>query len=259
MTPRWMEKRYVKDGLSLRDIAREIGRSTNFVRDRLIKRGVVFSKGVRISKKMVGKPSSRRGATLSRKHREVLRKIAMGNTYCVGRTYTEKTLHKMRESQRRRHSTPDAMKKRAVSAITRIKRQKFKNLLKSLLRKSGNKKSGRTSDVMGYTREELVRHISFLFLPGMSWEDRTSFSIDHIVPVAEFIKRGIVEPKIVCSLVNLQPLKPKTNRSKSAKYTGPFKYDLERINEFNQKKVPAYRRQILTKKSVSSPYEEGIV
>lgn len=97
-------------------------------------------------------------------------------------------------------------------------RSKCKNLLRRVLQLTGKKKVSKTYNELGYTEKELLAHISAQFKDGMSWENRESFHIDHIVPIDWHIKNGITDPKIINALSNLQPLYPHENRKKSNKY-----------------------------------------
>lgn len=190
---------YVDGGLSIREIAERYGYSKNWMRDKLIIAGVIFDKNPRISRKLMGRPSPRKGAKLSPEQRA---RIGEG------------------------HRKPGA-------EIRLIQRRAFKSLLLRSLRQVGGTKRGNTAELLGYSGAHLAAHIEKQFRPRMSWGQRSTFHIDHIVPVIEFIKRGVTDPKIVCSLINLQPLFPAENRTKHATYTGDFAVDLAKIISFN--------------------------
>lgn len=253
------------DGQSMRDIAKRVGRSANYVRDRFAAAAVPIDRKRHIAIKAIGRPSARKGVKLSAEQCAAMGDRARGNKYCVGRKVSDETRQRMRDamlernrrwleegcpypsSQRRdmpravakqRQSRPPTPRPRAwvdpeTARLTEHQRQKFKRVLKSLLRATKCRKRAKTADALGYTRDQLVAHIQRQFRPGMSWSDRASFSIDHVVPVVEFIRRGITDPKVACSLANLQPLTPYENRKKSDKYHGDFDDDLRRIIEFN--------------------------
>ena len=71
--------------------------------------------------------------------------------------------------------------------------------------------------MLGYTCEELKAHIESQFVGGMSWENRAAFHIDHIIPIAHYLKNGITDPAIINALSNLQPLWATDNLSKGVK------------------------------------------
>lgn len=77
----------------------------------------------------------------------------------------------------------------------------------------------RTSDVLGYTKEEFIKHIERQFIKGMSWENFGKWHIDHITPISYFLKNGEKNPKVINALPNLQPIWAKDNLSKHAKIT----------------------------------------
>lgn len=70
---------------------------------------------------------------------------------------------------------------------------------------------------LGYTQKQFKTHIENLFLDGMSWDNRSEWHIDHIVPVSWWLKNGITDVSIINDLLNLQPLWIKDNLTKSDK------------------------------------------
>jgi hypothetical protein len=83
--------------------------------------------------------------------------------------------------------------------------------------------------LVGYSPEDLRKHLEKLFKPGMSWGNYGSvWHIDHIVPKAAF---NIVSPRDIdfrkCwSLDNLQPLWARENSIKQDKLERPFQPSL---------------------------------
>lgn len=71
---------------------------------------------------------------------------------------------------------------------------------------------------LGYSREEFKARIESQFLPGMSWENHGEWHIDHIRPVAMFVREGITDTCLIHSLDNLQPLWARDNQRKGARY-----------------------------------------
>lgn len=169
----------------------------------------------------------RLGATHTDASKALISQSKVGNKYCVGRQISHETRAKIGAASRLR------ARPKEVSAAVESQRQRFKRVLKSVLRPAKIRKRESTSAALGYTRERLVAHIEAQFAPGMSWADRKTFSIDHKVPVVEFIRRGITDPKIVSSLANLGPMVPRDNRVKSDRYDGDFASDLAAILKFN--------------------------
>lgn len=99
--------------------------------------------------------------------------------------------------------------------------QKFKLKLqiRSRLAKAFNakgwKKSRRTEEMIGCLFDRLVLHIERQFLPGMSWENRSEWHIDHIVPLAS--ASSLEEMERLNHFTNLRPLWASDNLSKGAK------------------------------------------
>lgn len=83
-------------------------------------------------------------------------------------------------------------------------------------------KAGRSSEeILGYTCEQLRRHIERQFSKGMTWEKvhAGEIEIDHITPVSSFAIVSTDDPDFhACwALSNLQPLWALDNRRKQAK------------------------------------------
>lgn len=86
-----------------------------------------------------------------------------------------------------------------LSAYTR-------NMLRRVLRATGDVKKGSTRDILGYGGVELKSHIESLFTDGMSWENYGEWHIDHKIPISLMTLYGIDDPAIINTLTNLQPM-----------------------------------------------------
>lgn len=74
---------------------------------------------------------------------------------------------------------------------------------------------------LGYSYKELAVHLESQFDEKMNWNNHGSYwHIDHIIPVSYFIKRGIVDLKIINALDNLRPLEAKANLRKGDRLMG---------------------------------------
>lgn len=93
-------------------------------------------------------------------------------------------------------------------ARKRKQRDVMYSLLWRVLGRSNKRKSGRTEDMLGYTKEQLYEHLESQFQSGMSWEnhgqEKGCWQIDHIKPVNQFPLDA--DPKEVNALSNLRPL-----------------------------------------------------
>jgi len=90
-----------------------------------------------------------------------------------------------------------------------------------------NGKNGKTwKSMVNFTVKELIEHLEKLFLPGMSWENKTEWQIDHIRPVKtfNFTSYEDKEFKECWSLSNLQPLWKEENLLKRAKWDPKQQY-----------------------------------
>lgn len=84
------------------------------------------------------------------------------------------------------------------------------------------RKAGRSWEaIVGYTLGDLMQHLERQFLPGMTWENRAKWHIDHIVPLVGFTFDGPDDPEIAraWSLSNLRPLWAGENIRKSGSRT----------------------------------------
>lgn len=82
-----------------------------------------------------------------------------------------------------------------------------------------NKAGRRWEELVGYSLGDLTKHLERQFTPGMSWDNRDEWHIDHIVPQASF---KVSDPdddefKACWSLTNLRPLWADKNMSKGDK------------------------------------------
>lgn len=89
-----------------------------------------------------------------------------------------------------------------------------RNLLNKTLARVNIKKTAKTFLILGYGHAELKERLESLFLEGMGWHNRSEWHIDHIIPVAEFVRLGITDPAKICALPNLRPIWAKDNMAK---------------------------------------------
>jgi hypothetical protein len=83
-------------------------------------------------------------------------------------------------------------------------------------------KEGRSwESLVGYTIADLMPHLEAQFLPGMTWENRGEWHIDHIRPLCSFSFQTPDDPQFreAWALTNLQPLWARDNLSKGGRYT----------------------------------------
>lgn len=80
------------------------------------------------------------------------------------------------------------------------------SMVRRVLKIKDEKKVRKTFDYLGYTKSEFVAHIEAQFSEGMSWFNYGEWHVDHIVPVAHFVRNDILDVRIINALDNLQPL-----------------------------------------------------
>lgn len=146
-----------------------------------------------------------------------------------------------REAKARRRSTPEGKaahyqankryvesNRERVSAYYRTKRRDdpafamacwMRGSLHKVLKRANKRKDAKAVVLLGYTREQLKAHLEAQFLKGMGWHNRGEWQVDHIVPVAEHLRRGVTDPAVVNALSNLRPMWSKDNRAKSDQVT----------------------------------------
>ena len=91
--------------------------------------------------------------------------------------------------------------------------------------------------MLGYTSQELSDHIERLFVDNMSWGNRKSFHIDHIIPVAQFKENNVTDISIINHLSNLKPLSPKDNLEKSGAFVSESDFKTY-MKQFSDNKTP---------------------
>lgn len=96
--------------------------------------------------------------------------------------------------------------------------------LRSCLNGDFSKAGRKWETLVGFTTEQLVKHIEKKFKPGMSWDNYGEWHIDHIIPIAAFNFTSSDHPdfKRCWGLNNLQPLWAIDNILKKDKLSKPF-------------------------------------
>jgi hypothetical protein len=86
----------------------------------------------------------------------------------------------------------------------------------------------RLKSMIGYTINDLKKHLEKRFKPGMSWENYGKWHIDHVVPHTLFKYKKIEDEDFrrCWALKNLQPLWAKDNLFKSGRFKGQFQRGL---------------------------------
>ena len=144
----------------------------------------------------------------------------------IVKEWVKKNPEKMREIHRkwRKNNPEKEIEFRRIQKKKRslILENRLNNLISNEIRKSlkGNKNGMHWEFLVGYTLQELMNHLENQFKPGMSWDNRRDWHIDHIRPITSFNFNSYEdrEFKECWSLVNLQPLWPEENLKKGIKW-----------------------------------------
>ncbi|MEN6544465.1 MAG: hypothetical protein ABFE07_00315 [Armatimonadia bacterium] len=88
-------------------------------------------------------------------------------------------------------------------------------LIGMALRRKGFGKRSRTQEILGCTWAEFIRQIERQFLPGMSWENRGEWHLDHITPLAT--ARSEADVVALNHVSNLRPVWAAENMAKKDK------------------------------------------
>jgi len=92
---------------------------------------------------------------------------------------------------------------------------RLRNLIRNSFSRKGYSKSSKTNDILGIDYNGLIEYIQSKFQDGMTWENRGSWHIDHIIPLSSAKnEEDIIK---LCHYTNLQPLWAKDNLMKGDK------------------------------------------
>jgi hypothetical protein len=106
--------------------------------------------------------------------------------------------------------------KKETDPIFRLKYNTI-NLIGFSFRANGYSKKSRTCEILGCSYEFFRAYIEQRFLPGMTWENRSAWHLDHIIPVSS----AKTEKQLLKlnHYTNFRPLWAKDNLAKADKIT----------------------------------------
>jgi hypothetical protein len=147
----------------------------------------------------------------------------------IARRYYERHYDEIHE----RLATPERRKRRTEVGRVYLRNRRRENIQVNLatrlrarignaLRCNGVKKNALSVQLLGCTIAEAKAHIEAQFKPGMNWEDKSSYVLDHRCPISAFDLRDDEEVKVAFNYRNLQPLTRFENASKHATVTFPL-------------------------------------
>jgi hypothetical protein len=142
-------------------------------------------------------------------------------TYQINKLYMENNKEKTRA--RHRKNMREKMKN---------PKHKLSHNMSDLVRYSlhGKKEGKSWKKLVGYTLDQLIKHLEKQFTEGMTWENHTinGWHVDHKIPITAFnyTLPTDIDFKKCWSLSNLQPMWAKENRKKQNKIDKPFQPSL---------------------------------
>lgn len=94
--------------------------------------------------------------------------------------------------------------------------RKIYKMMASVYEKCGTEKEDHSHEVLGYSAADLLARLQTY----SQWETLKlgSWHLDHIFPIIAFVRKGITDATLICSLDNLQPLAGSRNCSKGDAY-----------------------------------------
>lgn len=150
----------------------------------------------------------------AKKNSERVRKYALERYYKDHEASKKKSVdryyqnHEASKKKSREYSKKRREEDIIFAIITRV-RSRIRIALKGI-----GKKSKRTHAILGISYEGFASHIESLFLPGMSWENRDKWHLDHLVPLA--LAETEWDVYLLNHYTNLRPLWGADNLAKSA-------------------------------------------
>ena len=146
------------------------------------------------------------------------------------RRYNAANPEKRRELRRRWQAANPEKRKASLRKSNAKKRStvagQLSHLISVAMRTSlrYGKQRRKWESLVGYDLNRLKRHLEKQFLPGMSWENRSQWHIDHKIPISAFNyeQPTDIDFKRCWALKNLRPLWKHDNLVKHTKIDKPF-------------------------------------
>lgn len=122
-----------------------------------------------------------------------------------------------------------AAKRTELAAYMRAKRNsdpaflvadRLRRRINSALATQKARKAAGLINISGCSAKQLADHLESQFQPGMSWENRRMWHIDHIVPCSAFNLTDETQQMVAFHYTNLRPVWSSENQSKNNKIPG---------------------------------------
>jgi hypothetical protein len=125
------------------------------------------------------------------------------------------------ESYRKRAAEYMRMKRRTDERFAIAERLRAR--VKTATRRAGACKAAGTEDLTGCSADALASWMERQFSDGMSWQNRSEWHIDHIIPCSAFDLRDEYQQRVAFHYTNLRPLWKSQNMRKSSSVPLPQK------------------------------------
>jgi hypothetical protein len=128
------------------------------------------------------------------------------------------------KEHRRKYLREYDKKRKATDKVYDMKKRVRRTICTTLARGGYTKKS-RSFEILGIGYDGFVKHIESLFRDGMSWDNRTKWHLDHIVPISfAQCEEDIIK---LNHYTNLRPLWAEENikRSNNTNYKIKWKFE----------------------------------
>ena len=132
----------------------------------------------------------------------------------------ERLERKKQYNQEHKEERNERERNRRANDVAYALRQNVSSQIRHALKRNNSSKSGESvMKYLPYTISELEDHLESKFEPGMTWENRDEWHIDHIYPQSRLPYDSMSHPNFqkAWALSNLQPLWAHENISKGSK------------------------------------------
>lgn len=161
-----------------------------------------------------------------KRERSQARKIANGEYVPPPRRRESKNHESRRERDRVRY---EKNKKAHIDRVVKRQRERYatdksyvvyqnlRSRMRYAVKSQKSRRCMRNISLIGCSASDLAAHLEKQFLNGMSWNNRSQWHIDHIIPVSAFDLTTSEGQQAAFHYTNLRPLWASDNRRKSSK------------------------------------------
>jgi hypothetical protein len=159
------------------------------------------------------------------KHVEQARKYRSANpekSRQATRRWADANRKKIAEADHKRNQKAETKQRRNAARREKIRKAdlyalecRCRNRTYYAFRAFGFRKTSRTAELLGADWPTVRDHIESQFVEGMTWENRSLWHIDHIIPIASATDQDHLHR--LCHYTNLQPLWIEENMKKSSR------------------------------------------